>query len=117
MVVLTVARSKNNGASGCAMLIGGLLVIGLILLIIKWAAITAAILAVPFGVWWVYDHRAQARRRQIVLDSSAPVDPAREARIADDLGILASAQMRRGAVPADDTVTRPMRLPGGRHQA
>jgi hypothetical protein len=28
----------------------------LALLVIKWALITAAILAVPFGVWWIYDH-------------------------------------------------------------
>lgn len=35
----------------------GLLLVGLVVLVLKWALITAAILAVPFGFWWLWDHR------------------------------------------------------------
>lgn len=45
-----------------ARLIGYLLLAGLAILMIKWALITAAILVVPFGIWWLYD-RATARAR------------------------------------------------------
>lgn len=65
-------------------IIGWLLLIGLILLVVKWLLITAALLAVPFGAWWLWDrHRrsaaqrradaAAARRREI--ESRAVVDP------------------------------------------
>ena len=100
-----MARSKTDGVSGCALFIGGVLVIGLVVLIIKWAVITAAILAVPFGVWWVYDRHAQARRRRAEVHRPTPVDPAHEARIADDLGLPASAQVWRSMIPADDENT------------
>jgi hypothetical protein len=49
---------RTQAPSGFAGLIGIVLLVGLAILIIKWALITAAILAVPFGVWWVYDHLA-----------------------------------------------------------
>lgn len=38
-------------------LLGILLIVGLVLLILKWMLITVAILAVPFGIWWVWDRR------------------------------------------------------------
>ena len=40
----------------------GVLAVGLAVLIIKWALITAAILAVPFGIWWLVDHHQQGQR-------------------------------------------------------
>jgi hypothetical protein len=43
-----------------ARLIGILLVVGLVALVIKWALITAAILVVPFGIWWIHDQRSRA---------------------------------------------------------
>ncbi len=49
-MVLTVAR-----------FLGWLIVIALSLLVVKWLLITAAVLAVPFGAWWVWD-RSAARR-------------------------------------------------------
>ncbi|MEJ2869671.1 hypothetical protein WCD74_17995 [Actinomycetospora sp. OC33-EN08] len=62
--------SRRSGSSGLGSVIGVLLLIGLALLIIKWALITAAILAVPFGLWWVYDQVQQRR----VLDRRAEVE-------------------------------------------
>jgi uncharacterized membrane protein YqjE len=53
VVVLSVA--SRSGAGAGAQLIGVLLVIGLVVLIAKWALITAAILVVPFGIWWFWD--------------------------------------------------------------
>jgi Flp pilus assembly protein TadB len=59
VVVLTVRRIP-----GLPGLIGIVLLVGLVVLIIKWALITAAILVVPFGVWWLLDrHRAAERGR------------------------------------------------------
>ncbi|GAA1306752.1 hypothetical protein [Pseudonocardia xinjiangensis] len=49
---------------GLARVIGIVLVLGLVLLIIKWALITAAILAVPFGAWWLYDRTATQKRQR-----------------------------------------------------
>ena len=63
---------RTNAPSGLAGLIGIVLVVGLVILIIKWALITAAILAVPFGAWWIYDHLAQ----QKVAQRRAEVDEA-----------------------------------------
>lgn len=48
-------RTPSTGAQ----VVGWLLVAGLALLVIKWLAITALILAVPFGVWWVVDRSRQ----------------------------------------------------------
>ena len=60
-------RSSGGGVAG---LVAVLLVIGLVLLVIKWLLITAAILVVPFGIWWVADrHRnveARTREREAV---------------------------------------------------
>lgn len=44
-----------------ATLVGGVLALGLVLLILKWVAITAAILAVPYGIWWVVDRTRRSR--------------------------------------------------------
>jgi Tfp pilus assembly protein PilX len=70
-------------------LIGAALLLGLVLLVVKWALTTAAILAVPFGVWWLIDRRrTQARRdaeqaqlrraalRRAELEGRATVDAA-----------------------------------------
>jgi ABC-type nickel/cobalt efflux system permease component RcnA len=78
-----VARRQQG--SPAAAVIGGLFVLGLVILVVKWLLITAAILAVPFGLWWVWDrtrlHRAQrdaeavaARRREV--ESRAVLDAA-----------------------------------------
>lgn len=48
--------------AGAAKALGALLLVGLALLILKWALITAAILVVPFGAWWIHD-RISTRRR------------------------------------------------------
>jgi Flp pilus assembly protein TadB len=65
-VVLRVAARRSNSASGCGTLIGVLLLIGLAIMIIKWALITAAILAVPFGIWWVLDRSKRRKQAQEV---------------------------------------------------
>jgi hypothetical protein len=86
VVVLTMARRGSTGAGGgFGVLIVGVLAIGLAILIIKWALITAAILAVPFGVWWLVDHEQQRRRgreveardaRRAEIEGRAVVDAA-----------------------------------------
>ncbi|HVL84324.1 MAG TPA: hypothetical protein VM367_08600 [Pseudonocardia sp.] len=72
-----MARRSRFGA---AELIGILLVIGLVLLILKWALITAAILAVPFGMWWLYD-RHTARRREAAARERAAAQARRRAEV------------------------------------
>ncbi|NYD38565.1 hypothetical protein [Actinomycetospora corticicola] len=62
--------SRRSNPSGLGAVIGIVLLIGLAILIIKWALITAAILAVPFGIWWVYD---QVQQRKVV-DRRAEVE-------------------------------------------
>jgi hypothetical protein len=54
---------------GLGQLVGILLLIGLALMIVKWALITVAILAVPFGVWFVYDRVSAARKRAAEQDA------------------------------------------------
>jgi hypothetical protein len=86
VVVLTMARRGSNPAGGgCGVLILGVLAIGLAIMIIKWALITAAILAVPFGVWWLVDHHQQRQRgrdieardaRRAEIEGRAVVDAA-----------------------------------------
>jgi hypothetical protein len=49
------------------LLIVGLLAIARVVLIIKWALITAAIIVVPFGIWWVLDRAKQREQAQAVL--------------------------------------------------
>lgn len=53
-----MSKRQNN------QVLGGLLLLslGLVVLVyvLKWLAITAAILAVPFGVWWMFDRRRQS---------------------------------------------------------
>lgn len=63
-----------------ARILGILLAVGLVLLIIKWALITAAILAVPFGAWWVHD-RWSARRRTDAERSQAGAAARRRAEV------------------------------------
>lgn len=75
-----------RGGSELAKLIGFMLVLGLVVLVLKWALITAAILIVPFGIWWIWDRtrtppaarvaaaQMAARRRQ--LEALAVVDTA-----------------------------------------
>ena len=80
-----MAARRSNSAGGCGTLIGVLLLIGLAIMIIKWALITAAILAVPFGIWWVLDRSKQRKQAQEVqaranrreeIESRAVVDAA-----------------------------------------
>jgi ABC-type nickel/cobalt efflux system permease component RcnA len=79
----------GRSTQAAAQLVGVLLVIGLVLLILKWMLITAAILVVPFGMWWVWDHgrsrrsakavqdrESAAQRRRAELESRAAVDAA-----------------------------------------
>lgn len=61
---------RRSNSSGLGTVIGIVLLIGLAILIIKWALITAAILAVPFGIWWFYD---QVQQRKVV-DRRAEVE-------------------------------------------
>jgi Flp pilus assembly protein TadB len=60
VVVLTMS-ARNIAA--LTKVIGVMLLVGLALMILKWALITAAILIVPFGIWWIWD-RTNARRRR-----------------------------------------------------
>jgi hypothetical protein len=86
VVVLTMARRRSTSAGGgCGVLILGVLAIGLAIMIIKWALITAAILAVPFGIWWIVDHQQQRQRgqelaardaRRVEIEGRAVVDAA-----------------------------------------
>ncbi|MFP5021863.1 hypothetical protein [Pseudonocardia phyllosphaerae] len=70
-----------------ARLVAVALVIGAVVMLVKWLLITAAMLAVPFGLWWVIDRvvtyrrtgtkrakaaAAAARRREV--ESRASVD-------------------------------------------
>lgn len=70
-------------------LVGAVLLLGLALLVLKWALITGAVLAVPFGIWWLVDRsrtqerrdaeQAQMRRaarRRAELEGRATVDAA-----------------------------------------
>jgi ABC-type nickel/cobalt efflux system permease component RcnA len=61
VVVLTMS-ARNIAA--LAKVVGVLLLVGFALLILKWALITAAILIVPFGIWWVWDRIHTQRRRR-----------------------------------------------------
>ncbi len=44
-----------------AKVLGWLIAIVLVLLVVKWLLITAAVLAVPFGAWWAWDRSAGRR--------------------------------------------------------
>ncbi|MDL5154617.1 hypothetical protein [Actinomycetospora termitidis] len=70
--------SRRSSSSGLGTVIGVVLLVGLAILILKWALITAAILAVPFGAWWVHD---QVQQRKVVdrrteVEGRAVVDAA-----------------------------------------
>jgi ABC-type nickel/cobalt efflux system permease component RcnA len=56
--------ARRSQGSPAAAVVGVLLVIGLVLVVVKWLLITAAILAVPFGLWWVWDRTQQQRGRR-----------------------------------------------------
>ena len=58
-------RTPSTGAQ----VVGWLLVAGLALLVIKWLAITALILAVPFGIWWLVD---RSRHQTAALVPAGP---------------------------------------------
>ncbi|MBE7163648.1 MAG: hypothetical protein INR72_20605 [Williamsia herbipolensis] len=99
-----MSRRRHQDVSGCALLIGGLLVVGLVILILKWALITAAILAVPFCLWWVYDRNQpeqQAARRAAAAASAPQIDVEEEARKAEGLGLDRSAMFWRSQPPRD----------------
>ncbi|MDD7969281.1 hypothetical protein [Actinomycetospora lemnae] len=77
--------ARRSSASPAAVVVGAIVAIGVLLLILKWLLITAAILAVPFGLWWAWDRAAQERDRRDVgvldarrreLESRAVLDPA-----------------------------------------
>ena len=68
-------RGSGSAGGGCGVLVLGVLAIGLAIMIVNWALITAAILAVPFGVWWLIDHEQQRRRGQ-EAEAIVSVDPA-----------------------------------------
>lgn len=70
-----MARRGNN-INGWVAVLGGLLVLGVALLVIKWLLITVAILAVPFAAWWLYDRRRhQPLSRLPGMPHSAPHAP------------------------------------------
>jgi hypothetical protein len=52
--------ARGQRPSTGAQVVGWLLVAGLAILVIKWLAITALILAVPFGLWWLVDRSRTA---------------------------------------------------------
>lgn len=54
---------RHNAPGGVAAAVGVLLLIGLAILIVKWLLITAVILAVPFGAWWLWDYRSRRAKR------------------------------------------------------
>lgn len=68
-----MASRRSGPAGGCGTLIGVLLLIGLAILIIKWALITAAILAVPFGIWWILDRSKRTRPAREATRAAAAV--------------------------------------------
>ena len=71
---------RSTPTGGCGTLIAVLLLIGLAILIIKWVLITAAILAVPFGVWWVLD-RSRRTRPEREARRAAAASAARRAEV------------------------------------
>ena len=56
--------TRRSGGSPAAVLVGGLLLVGLVILVVKWLLITAAVLALPFGVWFAYDRASRHRARR-----------------------------------------------------
>jgi hypothetical protein len=54
---------------GTSQVLGGLVVLAIGILVIKWLLITAAILIVPFGIWWLYD------RAQVPATTGGPATP------------------------------------------
>jgi Flp pilus assembly protein TadB len=42
--------------------LGVLLFIVLVLLVVKWALIAAAVLVVPLGIWWIWNRRRPRER-------------------------------------------------------
>ncbi|MHC1563654.1 hypothetical protein ACR9E3_32280 [Actinomycetospora sp. C-140] len=56
--------ARRSRGSPAAVVVGGLLLLGVVILIVKWVLITAAILAIPFGIWFAYDRAAQRRARR-----------------------------------------------------
>jgi hypothetical protein len=53
---------------GLPQLIGLLLVVGVVMMIVKWVLITAAILAVPFGARWIHDRVSTGLRQRAEQD-------------------------------------------------
>ena len=68
---------RRMGAGG---VIGAVLVIGVALLILKWVLTTVAVLAVPFGVWWMHD-RVTNRRKQRAAQQRTDAAQRRRAQI------------------------------------
>jgi ABC-type nickel/cobalt efflux system permease component RcnA len=69
VVVLTMAK-RSDGSPG-AVVVAAILGLGLLLLILKWLVVTAAILVVPFGLWWVWDHHRQGLDRRRAQEREA----------------------------------------------
>ncbi len=47
--------ARGQKQVGLPQVLGGLVVLAVGIVVIKWLLITALILVVPFGVWWLYD--------------------------------------------------------------
>ena len=86
--MLTVARRRDTAL--WVKLVGGLLALGLFILIVKWLFITAVILVVPFGAWWVWDRSQQAKARPATVHRSGGADPFRR-REAESRAVIDAA--------------------------
>lgn len=67
--------SKQNNSGTGAVIFVGLVLVAVAVLIIKWLLITAAILAVPFGLWWCIDYATRSRRARTTQEPQAEAGP------------------------------------------
>jgi len=101
--------------------VGGLLVAGLAILVIKWLAITALILAVPFGVWWLVDRSRTAAPRPVVTpyapQPELPADKQVTVTREEDHQDVLARHHRVGAAPTPVTAELwSSRVSTGRHR-
>lgn len=57
--MLIMARRGRGGSGASAQLITFLIMAAVVIVIIKWLLMTIAILIVPFGIWYLWDHAQQ----------------------------------------------------------
>ena len=69
--------ARRSDLSPAAVVVAAIIGIGLVILIVKWLLITAAILVVPFAVWAVCDHLNTTGKRQAEADRAAHAEARR----------------------------------------